>query len=86
MSDWPFHLSLRYPGVGCDVPSHSYNFTFEPNPEWNGYYSYGDQIQEYFVNFARKYDLERYIQFEAAVVNATWMDKDGQCTDLPYFD
>ncbi|KAL2802551.1 cyclohexanone monooxygenase [Aspergillus granulosus] len=68
----------RYPGVGCDVPSHSYNFTFEPNPEWNGYYSYGDQIQEYFVNFAKKYDLRRYVQFESTVVGATWVEMDGQ--------
>ncbi|KAL2862203.1 flavin-containing monooxygenase [Aspergillus lucknowensis] len=68
----------KYPGIGCDVPSHSYNFTFEPNPEWNGYYAYGGQIQEYFVNFAKKYGLERYIRFESTVVGATWMDEDGE--------
>ncbi|KAJ5150457.1 uncharacterized protein N7500_010646 [Penicillium coprophilum] len=68
----------RYPGIGCDVPSHSYNFTFEPNPEWNGYYSYGDQIQDYFVDFSKKYDLERYVQFETTVISATWLDANGE--------
>ncbi|KAL4993015.1 cyclohexanone monooxygenase [Aspergillus recurvatus] len=68
----------RYPGVGCDVPSHSYNFTFEPNPEWDGYYAYGDQIQEYFVGFAKKYGLEEFIRFETTVIAATWLDKDGE--------
>ena len=24
-----------YPGVACDVPSHVYSFSFEPNPEWS---------------------------------------------------
>ena len=25
----------RYPGCACDIPSHSYQFTWEPSPEWN---------------------------------------------------
>lgn len=25
----------RYPGCACDIPSHSYQFTWEPNPNWN---------------------------------------------------
>ena len=24
----------RYPGCACDIPSHSYQFTWEPNPDW----------------------------------------------------
>ena len=23
-----------YPGAACDVPSHLYSFSFEPNPHW----------------------------------------------------
>ena len=25
----------RYPGCACDIPSHNYQFTWEPNPNWN---------------------------------------------------
>ena len=25
----------RYPGCACDIPSHNYQFTWEPNPHWN---------------------------------------------------
>lgn len=25
----------RYPGCACDIPSHSYQFTWEPNTHWN---------------------------------------------------
>ena len=24
-----------YPGIGCDVPSHFYSYSFEPNPDWS---------------------------------------------------
>ena len=25
----------RYPGAACDVPSHLYSFSFEPNADWS---------------------------------------------------
>ena len=25
----------RYPGCACDIPSHSYQFTWAPNTHWN---------------------------------------------------
>ncbi|KAL8638433.1 MAG: hypothetical protein Q9228_004413 [Teloschistes exilis] len=67
-----------YPGVGCDVPSHSYTFTFEANAEWDGYYANGDQIQKYFLDFCEKYDLRKHIRLETTVIGATWLDDQGQ--------
>ena len=32
-----------YPGAACDVPSHLYSFSFEPNPAWSR--AYGDQAE-----------------------------------------
>ncbi|RWQ91371.1 hypothetical protein C8Q69DRAFT_511003 [Paecilomyces variotii] len=45
---------------------------------WNGYYLSGDQLQEYFVNFAEEYDLEHFIKFETKVVSASWLEEEGQ--------
>ncbi|KAJ9201545.1 hypothetical protein DTO164E3_3438 [Paecilomyces variotii] len=45
---------------------------------WNGYYLSGDQLQEYFVNFAEEYDLEQFIKFETKVVSASWLEEEGQ--------
>ncbi|KAL8919728.1 MAG: hypothetical protein Q9172_004841 [Xanthocarpia lactea] len=67
-----------YPGVGCDVPSHSYTFSFEANAEWNGFYAHGDQIQKYFLDFCDKYDLRKYMRLETTVLGATWLDEEGQ--------
>lgn len=70
----------RYPGVGCDVPSHSYAYTFEPNSEWDGYYARGKQIQKYFVDFADKHGLWKYMCLETQVIQATWLDGEGECS------
>ena len=29
----------RYPGAECDVMSHLYSYSFEPNPDWSQRYS-----------------------------------------------
>ncbi len=52
-----------YPGIACDVPSHLYSYSFEPNPEWSHRYSPGDEIQAYFEGVARRYGVEGRIQF-----------------------
>ena len=56
-----------YPGVACDVPSHLYSFSFEPNPNWTRRYSPGGEIWDYTIHCARKYDLYRSIEFGKAV-------------------
>lgn len=50
-----------YPGIACDVPSHMYRFSFEPNPEWTHRYSPGAEIQTYLEGVAKKYGLEERI-------------------------
>ncbi len=57
----------RYPGVACDVPSHLYSFSFEPNPNWTRRFSPGDEIWAYMKRCAIKYDLYRSIKFGKTV-------------------
>ena len=67
----------RYPGCACDIPAHTYTFSFEPNPEWSGFYSYSDEIQRYMEGFYRKYQLEEFMKFDTKVVDATWLELEG---------
>lgn len=77
----------RYPGCACDIPAHTYTFPFEPNTEWSGYYSYSNEIQTYLVNFARKYNAEKYITLNTEVLAATWDEQVGQWkVDLQHSD
>jgi len=63
-----------YPGLTCDVPSHSYTYTFEPNPDWSHRYPPGDEIQAYFEGVVEKYGLDETIQFEEEISRAEFVD------------
>lgn len=36
-----------YPGLACDVPSHLYSYSFEPNSQWTRKFSPGREIRDY---------------------------------------
>ena len=57
-----------YPGIRCDVPSHLYSYSFEPNPDWSHPYSPGDEIQGYFEKVSAKYGVDRFVRFGSAIV------------------
>lgn len=63
-----------YPGVACDVPSHLYSFSFEPNPDWSKLYSPGDEIQRYTEHCAEKYGLYEHTVFGADLKSARFKD------------
>jgi len=78
----------RYPGVGVDTPSHFYSYSFEINPEWHQYHPHGEDMQNYLLFVADKYDLRRKIRFQTTVTelqfddarnwwNVTVRNKDG---------
>jgi len=61
-----------YPGVACDVPSHMYTYSFEPNPEWSRLCAYGSEIREYFERVGRKYGVTEKILFNEAVTRSIY--------------
>ncbi len=61
-----------YPGIACDVPSHLYSYSFELNPDWNFMSSPGGEIQAYFEDISKRYDLGRSIRFSDPVVRCDW--------------
>lgn len=62
-----------YPGISCDIPSQSYSFTFENNPEWNNFYSSGEQILHYMNHVADKYGARKNIQLGHEFKGAIWL-------------
>jgi cation diffusion facilitator CzcD-associated flavoprotein CzcO len=61
-----------YPGIACDVPSHLYSYSFEPNPEWSHRFSPGDEIQAYFEGVARRYGVEGRIRYGEEVTRCAF--------------
>jgi cation diffusion facilitator CzcD-associated flavoprotein CzcO len=62
----------RYPGVACDVPSHLYSYSFEPNPDWSKWYGTGQEIWDYIRRCADKYRVRERITFGTAIRRARW--------------
>lgn len=56
-----------YPGLSCDVPAHSYDYSFEPNWKWKGLYAEGPEIRAYFEHCADKYGITPFVRFNTAV-------------------
>ncbi|MBN3791487.1 alpha/beta hydrolase fold domain-containing protein [Burkholderia sp. Ac-20353] len=61
-----------YPGAACDVPSHLYSFSFEPNPRWSRTFAPQPEIHAYLQHCARKYGLARHLRFGAEVAHARY--------------
>ena len=70
-----------YPGLTCDVPSHAYTYSFEPNPEWSRVLPPGAEIQQYFQMVYDKYGVGEYVQFNTEITNAQWQGDAWQLED-----
>lgn len=62
----------HYPGCACDVPSHLYSFSFEPNPDWSRMYSPQPEIWRYLRHCADKYALRPHIRFGCEILRAVF--------------
>lgn len=62
----------RYPGCACDIPSHSYQYSFNPNPEWSSFYAPQREICAYLQGTAEKYGVMRFVELEREVVGCVW--------------
>jgi cation diffusion facilitator CzcD-associated flavoprotein CzcO len=63
-----------YPGSGCDIPSHLYSYSFEPNPDWPEVFSAQPDILAYIEGVVEKHGLSKHIRFGSEVVSAEWDD------------
>jgi cation diffusion facilitator CzcD-associated flavoprotein CzcO len=62
----------RYPGLAVDVPTTTYSYFFEPNPNWSRLFSTGDEIKQYADDVAVKYDVRRHMRFNTTAEGARW--------------
>ncbi|KAH0412902.1 FAD/NAD(P)-binding domain-containing protein, partial [Aureobasidium melanogenum] len=62
----------RYPGCACDIPSHSYQYSFNPNPNWSSMYSPAAEIQAYLESTVKKYSVDRFIKLRHEIKSCRW--------------
>ena len=66
-----------YPGIGVDIPTFAYQFSYELNPDWSRVFASGPEVKAYIDDYTRKYGLGRHIRFGSEVTARTW-DEEAQ--------
>ena len=64
-----------YPGCACDVQSHLYSFSFEPNPNWTHMFARQREIWNYQRHCVDKYGLRPHIRLSCGVEQAVWNEE-----------
>jgi cation diffusion facilitator CzcD-associated flavoprotein CzcO len=67
----------RYPGCACDVESHLYSFSFEPNPDWSRAFASQPEILAYMERCADKYGVRPHFRFNTKVTGAAFDERTG---------
>ncbi len=63
-----------YPGAACDIQSHLYCYSFEPNPNWTRKYSGQAEIQAYIERCVDKYGLRDHLRLNSEVIEFAWSE------------
>jgi cation diffusion facilitator CzcD-associated flavoprotein CzcO len=66
-----------YPGAACDVPSHVYSLSFEPNPGWTRKFSPSGEIQAYLLGLVEKWQLRPKLKLRCEIVEARFDEPRG---------
>src|SRR5581483_1131559 len=66
-----------YPGLTCDIPSHLYSFSFEPNPDWSRTYSPRSEILAYLERCVAKHGLQPWLRLGTEVKRADFDEERG---------
>ena len=61
-----------YPGIAVDIPSFSYQFSFEQSADWSRTYAPGRELKAYADRCVDKYGLRRRIRFGTTVTAAVF--------------
>ena len=64
------------PRLSCDVPAHSYTFSFARNPDWSQHYAPGPEIREYFERVADEFGITSAF-VSTAKLSHSWRTHDG---------
>ena len=67
----------RYPGAGCDVPSHLYCFSFYPKVDWSRRYASQPEILQYLKNAVDALGLRPHLKLRAPVAKAVFDEQEG---------
>jgi cyclohexanone monooxygenase len=66
----------RYPGVAVDIPSFSYQFSFERSSRWSRLYAPGAELYTYARHCAEKFGVRERVRFGTRISSAAFDDRE----------
>jgi cation diffusion facilitator CzcD-associated flavoprotein CzcO len=66
-----------YPGAACDVPSHVYSLSFEPNPNWSQMFATSQEIESYLLGIVEKWGLRSHLRLNTEITAARFDEATG---------
>lgn len=75
----------QYPGVAVDIPSHAYQFSYFPRPDWSRMYPRGAEVKAYLDDFVQHFGLRPHLRLNSAVTRRDW-DEETHCWRLTVGD
>ncbi|CPZ07801.1 Putative monooxygenase [Mycobacteroides abscessus] len=67
----------HYPGLGVDVPSFAYQYSFARNPQWSRLFPKGAEVKQYHVDVAKRFGVYERVRFNTNVEREEWDDEAG---------
>ncbi|KAK3336560.1 hypothetical protein B0T19DRAFT_437312 [Cercophora scortea] len=67
----------RYPGARCDIPSHSYQYSWRPKHDWTNFCSPAEEIEGYLRQVCLEENMQDSIKTSHQVVSAQWNETRG---------
>lgn len=66
-----------YPGIAVDIPSTTYSYSFEPNPNWSQLFAPGAELRQYAEHCTEKYGLTEHLRLRTSVLSAEFDEPAG---------
>ncbi|KAL4933016.1 uncharacterized protein BDV17DRAFT_287377 [Aspergillus undulatus] len=64
-------LHNRYSACACDIASHFYSYSFALKLDWATTYPGRDELHDYFISVAEKYDILPHCRFNKMCLDLT---------------
>lgn len=61
-----------YPGIGVDIPTFAYQFSYDLKPDWSRVFAKGEEVKSYIDEYVVKYGVKQHVRFNSEVMARTW--------------
>jgi cation diffusion facilitator CzcD-associated flavoprotein CzcO len=61
-----------YPGIGVDIPTFAYQFSYELKPDWSRVFARGSEVKAYIDEYVHKYGVAPHVRLNSEVKSRIW--------------